>query len=601
MRHSERPPGRARCLRAIAWTAALALTLLVTVARAQLAYAPPGQLQQAGGRGRVDPMVYAPEIRFPLEAAPAYLNSQVYGAGGLHGGGGHQCDTVNYSYPWHDNYCEQRHWSMPLCPAGHGHQGQDIRPATCERDRHWAVAVSDGRITHVGSYSVYLTDSEGRRFDYLHMSNVLVSPGQRVTRGERLGMVSNVFPGSSTSIHLHFNIRMPVSGYGSVYVPPYLSLVRAYESLLRVPSTAGPLLFPPLESGATVVEHVARASDSNFRTGDCRPVSAPSNATVYTAPVGAAVRSAAVGRVIRSVDGCPEDGGVTRCGSGYGNHVIVLHDGGRATLYGGLARGSGLPPLDGRVGCGERLGTVGRSGPSFADGLMFEVRDGVTSADAFASRPASDPFGGACATPREPLWAASPLACTAVEPHDDSTFVDAAHRHRVNVAPGVEIRQRWTLLNSGTTSWATGYALVRVGGPSLMGLERIGVDGPGTAPGERRTFELVVRAPDRGTARVDYRLHNTEGEPFGAVVSLTLQVPDDGPCYSETLGSSVPPGTCVQVDRPACGETRCGWYRCSTSAWSSTLSATASSASVARTRPTKASKSSPGSRSSQRP
>lgn len=40
--------------------------------------------------------------------------------------------------------------------AGEGHQGQDIRAATCEKGVHWVVAATDGTITNVGSYSVYL-------------------------------------------------------------------------------------------------------------------------------------------------------------------------------------------------------------------------------------------------------------------------------------------------------------------------------------------------------------------------------------------------------------------------------------------------------------
>ena len=40
-------------------------------------YNPPGRLQ-AGNEGRVDARDYAPGMRFPLERAPAYANSQVY-------------------------------------------------------------------------------------------------------------------------------------------------------------------------------------------------------------------------------------------------------------------------------------------------------------------------------------------------------------------------------------------------------------------------------------------------------------------------------------------------------------------------------------------
>src|SRR5690606_9414724 len=76
-------------------------------------YHPPGDLVEGSGQGRVDDTVYAPGMRFPIENAPAYANSQVYNPGGYLGPAGGQCDAVNYSYPWRDNYCEIRQWDMP--------------------------------------------------------------------------------------------------------------------------------------------------------------------------------------------------------------------------------------------------------------------------------------------------------------------------------------------------------------------------------------------------------------------------------------------------------------------------------------------------------
>src|SRR5215510_12051446 len=69
---------------------------------------PPGDLESGSGTGRNDTTVYFPAMRFPLEAGPAYANSQVYRPGGMHGGGGDQCASGNYSYPWRDIYCETR-------------------------------------------------------------------------------------------------------------------------------------------------------------------------------------------------------------------------------------------------------------------------------------------------------------------------------------------------------------------------------------------------------------------------------------------------------------------------------------------------------------
>ncbi|XXX74374.1 M23 family metallopeptidase [Sorangium sp. So ce134] len=216
--------------------ASAALALLPAAAAAdQFSYHPAGELVAGSGQGRSDGVVYAPAMRFPLEEGPAFANSQVYSKGGSAGPAGGQCDADNYAYPWRDNYCESRSYDMPLCPSGAGHQGQDVRPPTCEAGKHWVVAVADGTITSIGSYSVYLTGEDGTRYDYLHMSDLQVSVGQEVSRGERIGKVSNVFGGTPTTIHLHFNVRQSLSGVGMVYVPPYTSLVASYQALLNEP------------------------------------------------------------------------------------------------------------------------------------------------------------------------------------------------------------------------------------------------------------------------------------------------------------------------------------------------------------------------------
>ncbi|MCA9709170.1 MAG: hypothetical protein KDK70_25220 [Myxococcales bacterium] len=195
-------------------------------------YMPAGQLTPGSGQGRMDDNVYVPGMRFPMEEGPAFANSQVWGHGGGSGPGGGQCDTENYSYPWWDNYCETRSWDMPMCPAGIGHQGQDIRPATCANDTWWNVASDPGTVTNIGSYSVYVTRADGVRFDYLHGTGNIVAPGQSLERGDRINRVSNEFGGTPTTYHLHFNLRMDVAGFGIVYAPTYMSLIGAYQELM---------------------------------------------------------------------------------------------------------------------------------------------------------------------------------------------------------------------------------------------------------------------------------------------------------------------------------------------------------------------------------
>jgi murein DD-endopeptidase MepM/ murein hydrolase activator NlpD len=203
---------------------------------ASFTYNPPGQLQ-AGGAGVTDATNYDPGIRFPIEQAPAYPNSQVWGHGGMNGPGGDQCDAVNYAYPWSDDFCETRSYSTPMCPSSNGHQGDDIRPSTCEAAVHPAVAVEDGVISQIGTYTVYLSGNSGRLYLYLHMqmNKLKVSVGDHVSRGQELGLVSDNFGSSSTTIHLHFEIKEAVTLAGqsiTTNVPPYSSLIDAYQRLL---------------------------------------------------------------------------------------------------------------------------------------------------------------------------------------------------------------------------------------------------------------------------------------------------------------------------------------------------------------------------------
>jgi murein DD-endopeptidase MepM/ murein hydrolase activator NlpD len=205
-------------------------------------YYPSGKLiPHNSGQGRYgDRYIYAPHIRFPLAYAPAYLNSQVYGIGGRYGSRGSLCDKRNYRYPWRDNFCEKRNRkrSMPLCPTGTGHQGVDIRAKDCRDNTHYAVAVEEGVITYIGSYSIKLRGISGRTYRYLHLNrrSIQVKRGQRVWRGQKIGRVSDNMGRTKTSIHLHFDIKQTIR-FGnrskSVYVPPYASLVDAYKRLLR--------------------------------------------------------------------------------------------------------------------------------------------------------------------------------------------------------------------------------------------------------------------------------------------------------------------------------------------------------------------------------
>ncbi|KCZ86675.1 M23 family metallopeptidase [Hyphomonas jannaschiana] len=203
----------------------------------------PGALLPGTGEGSENETIFAPDMVFPIKDSPAYLQSMVFTFGGGMVGGD-QCDERNFEYPWRDNFCETRtsNRNSAYCPMNKIHQGQDIRvgtPESCQserstsaadRDAHEVVAVEDGVISNVGSYSVNLR-SGGRIYKYLHlnMKKLAVSIGDTVQAGDTIGYVSNDFGGTPTVLHLHFEITQNNGNGGWDYVPPYTSLVAAYE------------------------------------------------------------------------------------------------------------------------------------------------------------------------------------------------------------------------------------------------------------------------------------------------------------------------------------------------------------------------------------
>ncbi|MDB5599344.1 MAG: peptidase [Xanthobacteraceae bacterium] len=282
----------------------------------------PGDLIPGTGKrghgGDPDTTVYA-RIRFPMRDAPAYANSQSFNNWGdcnftgrsprwLHTKGApYRCRISNkplvfdesaggnYAYPWRDNFCETRDFFVGQCPAGLGHQGQDIRPADCQLRnegadrcqpyRHNVVAVRDGMILRApGDQMVYLVvDAPGEhiRFRYLHMSPTQLDQdgivnGKRVREGDVIGKVGNYNrrPGGTT-YHLHFDVQVPTE-HGWVLVNPYMTLVSAYERLIggrgTVVRDAVPIKPEDLPKDDSHVKEDGQAKEEN-------QVSTPSNAT----------------------------------------------------------------------------------------------------------------------------------------------------------------------------------------------------------------------------------------------------------------------------------------------------------------------------------
>ncbi|HEU4806583.1 MAG TPA: M23 family peptidase [Nitrobacter sp.] len=240
-------------------------------------YRPPGDIIANSGyrgqSGRADLTVYS-QIRFPIEQAPAYANSQSFLNWGdcFHRGripspsgkgDTYRCKSSNkplvfdesaaenYSYPWQDNFCEARDFDVGQCPAGSGHQGQDLRPATCTLrnkgadrclpNRYAVVAVRDGIIIRSPKQQAATllvnTRNEHLRFRYMHMNPAQLDEDgilndRRVSEGEKIGLVSNYMdhPGGTTT-HLHFDVQV-FTRDGWIWVNPYVTLISAYERLI---------------------------------------------------------------------------------------------------------------------------------------------------------------------------------------------------------------------------------------------------------------------------------------------------------------------------------------------------------------------------------
>lgn len=211
-------------------------------------YYPAGDLMPGSAPANIiiDTTVYDSDIAFPFEEA-AFINSQVYGHGGsqaaLNGKSASQCAAENYNYPWRENFCEKRGKNQYFCAQG-GHTGVDIRPATCQKSKHWVIAPEAGVISYIGSYGVQLLADDGTWYQMLHMdmANLAVKEGDRVVPKQKIGKVSNVFFDKDgkpvpTTIHMHLDMKesyAPTNGDPPFVdrVNPYMTLVAAYERKL---------------------------------------------------------------------------------------------------------------------------------------------------------------------------------------------------------------------------------------------------------------------------------------------------------------------------------------------------------------------------------
>jgi hypothetical protein len=256
-------------------------------------YRPTGEIiANSGSRkqgGRVDFTAYS-QIRFPLEKAPAFAHSQSLGRSRLSGLPDEQAGGP-HNYPWQDNFCEARSFGVGQCASGFGHQGQDIRPAACpphsespdrcEPNRQAVVAVRDSVVIRGAKQQAATLQVNSRtehiRFRYMHMNPAAMDAdgilnGRHVVEGERIGVVSNYLDHpNGTSRHLHFDVQV-FTRDGWIWVNPYVTLISAYERLIR---GRGHEIGPPIAASATVANALPLEVKPSRRPGGRRLLKLP--------------------------------------------------------------------------------------------------------------------------------------------------------------------------------------------------------------------------------------------------------------------------------------------------------------------------------------
>jgi hypothetical protein len=198
--------------------------------------------------GRADFTAYS-QIRFPLEKSPALAHSQAFRD---RKSGEKLLDELAGPNTWQDNFCEARSFGVGQCASGFGHQGQDIRSAACPRGgegnagcdpkKQAVVAVRDGimiRSARQQAATLQInTRTEHIRFRYMHMNPADLDAagvlnGRSLREGEKIGVVSNYLDHpNGTTRHLHFDVQV-FTRDGWVWVNPYVTLISAYERLIR--------------------------------------------------------------------------------------------------------------------------------------------------------------------------------------------------------------------------------------------------------------------------------------------------------------------------------------------------------------------------------
>ena len=214
---------------------------------ADFSYRPSGDIIPNTGyrnkAGHPDAMAYA-QIRFPLEKAPAFVHSQSYAKRDKDD----RPDRLSLARQFL-RVPQLRGLAMRrrLWPPGRGHPRRRLptarrRPRTLRsqaaRRRRRARRHRDPRPKDQAATLEVNSRTEHIRFRYMHMNPQALNAdgvlnGRIVTEGEKIGVISNYLDHpAGTSMHLHFDVQV-FTRDGWIWVSPYVTLVSAYERLIR--------------------------------------------------------------------------------------------------------------------------------------------------------------------------------------------------------------------------------------------------------------------------------------------------------------------------------------------------------------------------------
>ena len=214
--------------------------------------------------------------------------------------------------------------NAPLSGNYKGHSGIDYRVGTGTpvRAADGGTILSTPRLNRSYGWHIIQRLAGGLRAVYAHLSNILVSPGATVQRGQVIGRSGNT--GNSTGPHLHFEIAPGRTGAASNrgYTQAWLGGAAVDPSLVTsgVGDALGSFLGPEVgnQAIADIKSGVAKFTEENISPWG----------KIVGAAVGrlASVVSDKIGTVANTA-GAPMDGPVTPTGTPLGDATKVSYKG----------------------------------------------------------------------------------------------------------------------------------------------------------------------------------------------------------------------------------------------------------------------------------